>query len=557
MNRPAEGKKPLIYIILILIGIIAGGLLVYIFQGALKPAVTAQVAAQGGQKTETAKERKIKYWQAPMNPGYIRNEPGKSPMGMDLIPVYEEEGDDSNVAGLVRIDPVTAQNIGVRTARAKITQLTKTITTVGRVAYDEKRVYRVNTKIEGWVNKLFVDFTGQKVHKGDKLLEVYSPTLVTTQEEYLLAKNFQENSGADAEPGDLSVLNLARKRLEFLDVPQHQIKELEETGKIKKYIHIHSPASGVVVKKNVIEGMFIKPGMALYTIADLRKVWVYADIYEYELPWIKTGEKADMTLTSYPGMLFKGKVSFIYPFMEAKTRTVKVRLEFDNPTGMLKPDMFANVMLKSRRAKKSVVVPSEAVILSGTRNIVLVTRGKGKFIPKEVTLGVEADGYYEIKDGISGGEEVVTSAQFLIDSESKLKEAISKMLEPKSEADGGGETKKKGQKDMQHEGMNMDDKSMKMDHSGMQMNMDDKDMKMDHSGMQMNMDDKSMKMDHSGMQMDMDNKDMKMDHSGMQMDMDDKGMKMDHSGMQMDMDDKGMKMDQKEMDHSGMKIDSE
>jgi len=263
MNRSTEGKKPLIYIILILVGIIAGGLLVYIFQGALKPSVKASIATQNGQKTAAAKERKVKYWQAPMNPSYIRNTPGKSPMGMDLIPVYEGEDDDSDVPGLVRIDPVTAQNIGVRTATAKTARLTKTITTVGRVDYDERRTYRVNTKIEGWVNKLFVDFTGQKVNKDDYLLEVYSPTLVTTQEEYLLAKNFHEETGTDVEAGDLSVLNLARKRLEFLDVPEHQIKELEESGEIKKYIHIHSPASGVIVKKNVVEGMFIKPGMAL------------------------------------------------------------------------------------------------------------------------------------------------------------------------------------------------------------------------------------------------------------------------------------------------------
>jgi len=288
MNSPSQGGRgPLIYIILLAVGIIAGGLLVYIFLGAREPAVKTSIAAQGGQKTTAAKERKVKYWQAPMNPSYIRNEPGKSPMGMDLIPVYEGEDDDSDVPGLVRIDPVTAQNIGVRTAKSKMLRLTKTITTVGTVAYDEKRVYHVNTKVEGWVNKLFVDFTGQKVNKDDYLLEVYSPTLVTTQEEYLLAKNFQEETSFGDKFGDSSVLSLARKRLEFLDVPAHQIKELEESGEIKKNIHIHSPAKGVVVKKNVIEGMFIKPGMTLYTIADLSRVWVYADIYEYELPWTR------------------------------------------------------------------------------------------------------------------------------------------------------------------------------------------------------------------------------------------------------------------------------
>jgi len=515
MNSPSQGgRSPLTYIILLAVGIIAGGLMVYIVQGVLKTTVTAPVAAQGGQKTTAAKERKVKYWQAPMNPGYIRNTPGKSPMGMDLIPVYEGEDDGSDVPGLVRIDPVTIQNIGVRTTRSKMLRLTKTITTVGRVAYDEKRVYYVNTKVEGWVNKLFVDFTGQKVNKDDDLLEGYSPTLVTTQEEFLLAKNFQNETSFGDKDGDLSVLSLARKRLEFLDVPPHQIKELEESGKIKKNIHIHSPAKGVVVKKNVVEGMFIKPGMNLYTIADLTKVWVYADIYEYELPWIKLGQEAYMTIIARPGMLFKGKVTFIFPFMEPETRTVKVRIEFDNHKGLLKPDMFANVSLKSRQAKKSVVVPTEAVIISGKRNIILVTRGAGKFIPKEVNLGVEADGYYEIKDGLSAGEEVVTSAQFLIDSESKLKEAISKMLEPESGSAEPGDAKK-----MDHEGMDMG--AMKMDHSGMDMGSEDMDsgaMKMDHSGMDMgskDMDSGAMKMDHSGMDMgskDMDMGAMKMDH---------------------------------------------
>ncbi len=510
MNSPSQGgRSPLIYIVLILVGIIAGGLLVYIFQGARQTAVTASGVAQDGQKTTATKERKVKYWKAPMDPNYIRNTPGKSPMGMDLIPVYEEDGDDGDVAGLVRIDPVTAQNIGVRTALAKTARLTKTITTVGRVTYDEKRVYHVNTKVEGWVTKLFVDFTGQDVNKDDYLLEIYSPTLVSTQEEFLLAKNFQEETSSDDKSGDSSVLELARKRLEFLDVPAHQIKELEESRKIKKNIHIHSPAKGVVVKKNVIEGMFIKPGTPLYTIADLSKVWVYADIYEYELPWIKIGQEADMTLTARPGMLFKGKVTFINPFMEAKTRTVKVRLEFDNHKGLLKPDMFANVMLKSRRAKKSVVIPTEAVILTGKRNIVMVTRGAGKFIPKEVNLGIEAGGYYEIKGGLDEGEEVVTSAQFLIDSESKLKEAISKMLEPKT---AGDETKEMDHGDMK----DMDHGDMKdMDHGDMK-DMDHGDMKeMDHGDMK-EMDHGDMKdMDHGDMK-DMDHGDMKdMDHEGM------------------------------------------
>jgi multidrug efflux pump subunit AcrA (membrane-fusion protein) len=472
MNKTQQGKTPLIYIALIVVGIVAGGLLVYLLKGSDKINAPAAITTS---RTQTTTERKIKYWQAPMNPNYIRNEPGKSPMGMDLIPVYEDDNDGSDVQGLVRIDPVTAQNIGVRTTRAKKLRLFKTITTVGRVAYDEKHVHHVNTKIEGWVNRLFVNFTGQKVNKDDYLLEIYSPKLVTTQEEYLLARDYEKDNTATS--GGSSVVELAKRRLEFLDVPAHQIKELEESGKIKKYIHIHSPATGVVVEKTVSEGMFIKPGTTLYTIADLSRVWVYADIYEYELPWIKVGQEAAMVLTAHPGITFKGKVAFIDPFMNPKTRTNKVRLEFDNPDGRLKPDMFANVTLRSRRDKQAIVVPTEAVIMTGKRNIIFVTRGAGKFIPKEVTLGIEAEGYYEIIDGLDSGEEVVTSAQFLIDSESKLKEAISKMLEPETKSSEAGETKKMNHEGMNHENMDMGNE--KMNHEGM-----DKDSEeMDHEGM--------------------------------------------------------------------------
>ncbi|MFQ5328627.1 MAG: efflux RND transporter periplasmic adaptor subunit [Thermodesulfobacteriota bacterium] len=452
------GGRPLLYIILLIVGIGVGGAGGwFLFSKGKLPGAASPTTSTGNGVTMEKAGKKVKYWQAPMDPTYIRNEPGKSPMGMDLIPVYE--GDDEQMeAGTVRIDPVTAQNIGVRVTKVAKQVLTKTIRTVGRVDYDEKRVHHVNTKIEGWVEKLYVDFTGEAVNKDDYLLEIYSPKLVATQEEYLLAKSYQEKAGvATGLPGGGSVLELARKRLELWDVPRHQIRELEESGVIKKSIHVHSPASGIVVKKNVKEGMYVKPGVNLYTIADLSKIWVYADIYEYEMEWVKLGQEAEMTLAAYPGRLFRGTVSFINPFMEPKTRTVKVRIEFDNRDGLLKPDMFANVSLKARRDNSSVTVPTEAVLLSGERSVVIVARGGGKFTPKEVTLGVEAGGYYEVIGGIEAGEEVVTSAHFLIDSESRLKEAISKMLELNKED--SGSTDMEG---MDHSGMEG------MDHSGME-----------------------------------------------------------------------------------------
>ncbi len=447
--------KKALYILIVIIGAAAGGAGMYMVSR-YTDILTAKKGLEQGEdntgkpaKSPDKKGKKILYWRAPMDPTYISDKPGKSPMGMDLIPVYEGE-EDTAEPGTVRIDPVTMQNIGVRTAKVERRPLEKIIRTVGRVAYDEKRLYHVHTKIEGWVEKLYVDFTGQKVEKGDILLEIYSPELVSTQEEYLLARRYSKLFEEKGSPADTqSILELSRRRLELWDVPAHQIEELDRTGKIMKTLHIHSPSRGIVIEKNVVEGMFVKPGMSLYKIADISKVWVYVDVYEYETPWIKVGQEAEMTLASYPGRVFRGKVSFIYPFMEPETRTNKVRLEFDNPDFELKPDMYANVILKSRIAGDSLAVPKEAVLLSGERAIVILARGGGKFMPKEVRLGAEADDYYQVLDGLKEGDEVVVSAHFLIDSESKLKEAITKMLEAKKGKKGGnGMEGMKGMKDM-------------------------------------------------------------------------------------------------------------
>lgn len=475
-------------ILLILVGLLVGSIVT--FATVKYSGDTDKGAKREASSTAGKKEKKVLYWKAPMNPNYISDKPGKSPMGMDLIPVYEGE-DDTLEPGTVKIDPVTQQNIGVKIKIAKKMVLKKTIRTIGRVDYNEKKVYRVHTKVEGWVEKLYVDFTGQEVNKDDILLGIYSPELVATQEEYLLAKKFSKTL-QKGRSGSESTLELSRRRLEFWDVPDHQIKELDEKGVIIKTLHIHSPARGIVTKKYVQEGMFVKPEMSLYTIADISDVWVYVDIYEYEMPWIKVGQEAEMTLNSYPGRVFKGKVSFIYPFIEAKTRTIKVRLEFDNPKWELKPDMYANITLKSIISRETVAVPKEAVILSGERSIVILDRGEGKFTPKDVRLGAEAEGYYQVLEGIEEGDRIVTSAHFLIDSESRLKEAISKMLEPKraDEMEGavvreqgtediGWEAEGRGQKaedkqpkanEMDHSKMKMDDEAMKheeMDHSKM------------------------------------------------------------------------------------------
>jgi multidrug efflux pump subunit AcrA (membrane-fusion protein) len=454
-------------ILLVAIGVMVGAGVVFLvgtYSGFL--VFEEEVKEVAGAVPSEKKEKRILYWRAPMDPTYISDKPGKSPMGMDLIPVYEGE-EEVIEPGTVKIDPVTIQNIGVRTAIIKRKPLIKTIRTIGTVAYDEKKVYHVHTKIDGWIEKLYVDFTGQKVKKDDILLEIYSPELLSTQEEYLLALKYSEKIEEAVPPGTPSIRELSRRRLELWDVPAHQIKQLEETGQIMKTLHIHSPAEGIVTEKPVVEGMFVKPGTTLYTIADISKVWVYADVYEYEMPWLKVDQEAEMTLAAYPGRVFKGKVSFIYPFMEPRTRTNKVRLEFDNPGFELKPDMYANVTLKSRIKRDSLAVPKEAVLLSGDRSKVILSRGGGKFMPKEVTLGAEAEEYYQVLRGLKEGDEVVTSAHFLIDSESRLKEAITKMLETKKTDEGPMEESTMEEEKGDHGVMEMMDRGS-MEHKTME-----------------------------------------------------------------------------------------
>lgn len=382
--------------------------------------------------TKLKGERKIKYWRAPMDPTYISDKPGKSPMGMDLIPVYEDEINE----GAITIDPVTVQNMGLRTGLVATGELTRTIRTVGHVDYDEKKLCIINTKITGWIEKLYVNTTGEVVQKGQPLLEIYSPELVSTQEEYLSAlRNYQalkDSPYEEARQGASELLNSTRKRLEYWDIDESQIENLERNGEIKKTLPFYSPTTGVVLHKNAIEGAYVKAGSDLFRIADLSSVWVLAHIYEYELPYIRLGQKAQMTLSYLPGESFEGKVTYIYPYLDQKTRDVKVRLEFPSPEYRLKPDMYANVVIESKLPGERVLIPEEAVIRSGKREIVFVDMGEGKYTPREITTGVTSEGnVVEVKKGLLPGEMIVISGQFMLDSESKTQEAIQKMIKAK------------------------------------------------------------------------------------------------------------------------------
>jgi Cu(I)/Ag(I) efflux system membrane fusion protein len=411
------------------------------YRNAMDPSITSPVPAKDNMgmdyvavyaEEEKPTQREILFYRNPMNPDVISQIPMQDSMGMDYVPVYAEDSGTSDVAGMVKIDPVVVQNIGVRTAVAKKEALSRTVRAVGRVDFDEQLMVRLHPKVEGWIEEIRVDKTGQKINKNEILLSIYSPKLVSTQQEYLLAINnwetLKDSQFVDIRDGALDLVKSSRERLELLDVPAHQIKELESSHKIKKNLHIHSPVPGTVIRIGTRQGQYVTPATELYMIVDLRQVWVYADVYEYELPWVNEGDAVSMTLASVPGKTFKGTLAYIYPYAESQTRTTKVRIVFDNKEMLLRPDMFADVTIKSDRHKNSVVIPSEAVVRSGNRIQVFVVREPGKFEPRIVTLGIESNGQVAVLSGIEAGDEVVTSAQFLVDSESKLREATAKMM---------------------------------------------------------------------------------------------------------------------------------
>ena len=390
----------------------------------------------GGEEASESHDTGPDVYRCPMHPTVVSDRPAGCPVcGMDLVPDQPgrsgHEGGHGEAVSEVRINPSTVQNMGVRTADVERRALSRTVRAMGRVDYDETRMTDVNTKVTGWVEGLFVDFTGQEVKKGQPLLQIYSPELVAAQEEYLTALDYvrrlEQSASAEALKGARALLGAARKRLIYWDIMEDQIAELQRTRQTKRTMTIHSPQEGVVVHRAVFDGAYIRAGEHLYRIADLSRVWVVADIYEYELPWIEKGQAAEVELSYAPGHVFNGVVTYVYPFLESKTRTAKVRMAFDNPELDLKPEMFATVRIRSEVAKEAVVVPSQAVIRSGERNVVILDLGEGRFAPREVTLGVETGDVYEVTHGLRGDERIVVSSQFLIDSESNLKAALATM----------------------------------------------------------------------------------------------------------------------------------
>ncbi len=350
--------------------------------------------------------------------------------GMTMESIQKEGKMQEVASGTVQISPERQQLIGVKFGTVEMKPLEKVIRTVGRIDYDEKKIVTVSLKVGGWIEDLYVDFTGKYVTKGDPLLTIYSPELVSTQEEYLLALKAKSSLSKSPFPevagSGESLTESAKRRLKLWDITDEEIGKLEESGKSKKTLTLYAPFSGFVLEKAAYKGMNVMPGMALYKLADLSVVWLYADIYEYELPLIRLGQQASVQLSYTPGETFTGKAVYIYPSINPETRTAKVRFELPNPQGKLKPEMYANVEIKVRLGQK-LAVQEGAVIDTGLRQIAVVDKGSGYFEPREIKVGAKVDNYYEVIKGLKAGERVVTSANFLIDSESKLKEAVGAM----------------------------------------------------------------------------------------------------------------------------------
>jgi membrane fusion protein, copper/silver efflux system len=394
------------------------------------PAAPAPAAAPGG-------ERKILYYRNPMGLPDTSPVPKKDSMGMDYIPVYADEG-SGTVPGTVKISPERIQMLGVRTEAASLRSIAHTVRAVGSVAADERRIDVVNPKFEGWIEKLRVNTTGQTVRRGEALLEVYSPDLVLAQREYLVARTAAADMAqADAMTRDnaQAIAAAALSRLKNWDISADQLARLQRTGTASRTLTLSAPTSGIVMEKTALEGLHFGAGDMLYRIVDLSTVWLLADVFEQDLAQIRPGQSAKITVQAYPGRVFDGRVAFIYPTVNAQTRTGKVRIEVPNPDLLLKTDMYATVEIAAPVESTTVlVVPDSAVLDTGTRQTVLVGRGDGRFEPRAVKLGTRAGGYVTVLEGLRDGEKVVTGANFLIDAESNLRAALQAFTAPEGKS---------------------------------------------------------------------------------------------------------------------------
>jgi membrane fusion protein, copper/silver efflux system len=383
-----------------------------------------------GAAAGAAGPRRVLHYRNPMDPSVTSPVPMKDPMGMDYVPVYSDEASaGAAVEGHVSVEvsPDELRLAGLTTTLARRGTLARTIRTIGEVKADETRVRQVNTRVSGWVERLFVNSSGQAVRKGQPLLSIYSPELLATQEEFLRARESAARFAASEVPevrsGGAELLEAARRRLLLFDVPQRFIDTLERTGQPQRSVTLEAPASGFVTAKDVLAGARIEPGVTLFAITDLSRVWVEGEVYEYEAPLVRLGQQARVTLAYDPSRTYAGRISYIYPYLDTGSRTLRVRFEFDNPGLALKPGMYADVELDARAAE-GVLVPDASILDTGPRQIVYVRTGEGRYEPRQVKVGPRSDGQALILSGVKAGEAVVDRANFLLDSESRLRAAI-------------------------------------------------------------------------------------------------------------------------------------
>jgi Cu(I)/Ag(I) efflux system membrane fusion protein len=385
--------------------------------------VAREVEAAPQSTSAASTERKVLYWVAPMDPSYRRDQPGKSPMGMDLVPVYADEAGPT-----VTIKPTVEQNLGLRTAKVRRDTIWKYISTVGLVTYDEDVISHVHPRASGWVEKIRVRAVGDKVKKGDVLFEYYSPELVQAQDEYLVAKHSSSRDLVGNRKG--SLLQSARLRLELLNMPEWVIRNLDKKGKVQRVIPVLAPRDGYVIQLNVRDGMYIKPEVDTYAIADLSVVWVRVDVFEHQLEWVKVGRPAEIRVAAIPARVWEGTIDYIYPELTKSTRTLNVRLRFDNSDGVLKPNMFADAVIYGGPKKDVLVVPREALIRGAQETHVIRRKADGSFEPVQVVTGIRSGEQVEILGGLNEGDEIVVSGQFLIDSESNLRASLMRATQP-------------------------------------------------------------------------------------------------------------------------------
>ena len=408
------------------------------------PSAAGDPAGDKGGGDTSGSPHRILFYRNPMGNGDTSPVPRKDEMGMDYIPVYADEvgGAATSVDGLatVNIDAARQQLIGLRTAPVELGQVGGAWRTNGKVTVDETRVHHVNLKVGGYVAHAHAEFVGQTVRKGEPLFTLYSPELLAAQEEYLLALRTREQlrkGGTDASQGD-DLVAAARRKLELWDVPASELEHIEQTGTPLKELTFYAPASGVITKRDALPGMRVNAGEMPIELVDLSRVWVRADVYESELRHVKVGMTATLTLRAYPNRTFQGRVAFIDPLLDPRTRTVAVRLEFPNPSGELKPEMFGEVVLRGS-SRTGLRIPTDAVVDSGTRNVVFVSLGEGRFQPRQIELGDSDGNHVEVVKGLSEGEQVVTRANFLIDSESRLRASLDAMISKTVAQPGSGE----------------------------------------------------------------------------------------------------------------------